>query len=447
MTFHGRAAMREDLRSVDPPAIWVRDWVTDLPSRWWFLDHCRRLLHVEAQPILLVLCDLDLFHVVNAAFGLAVGDEILAAVAHDLRLLAGERGVVARFGGDSFAFVAAGADATAGWIERIETTIRRIVRRQEREILLTASIGVAHHVEPPGSVPELLRDAEVALFEAKQTGGRTVVFDPDRHASHLARIDLASNLADAVRFAQLVLHYQPVHHLESGRIAGFEALLRWNHPRLGLLTPERFLSVVESPTSAWDVDRVVIATACGVLHQWCHDVRFSGVPQVSVNLSSVGVSDPRLVGWVDLCARELALDLELLQVEVTERVAVDAQACRNLAELRERGVQVLLDDFGTGWSGIERLSSIPLDALKIDRSLISGDSGKGLAQAPSVAAAAALGNELGLRVIAEGIETRSQLVGAQLLGCQYGQGFYFAHPLPQSEAEGLMPRARLLQAC
>ena len=111
--------MREDLRSVDPPAIWVRDWVTDLPSRWWFLDHCRRLLHVEAQPILLVLCDLDLFHVVNAAFGLAVGDEILAAVAHDLRLLAGERGVVARFGGDSFAFVAAGADATAGWIERI----------------------------------------------------------------------------------------------------------------------------------------------------------------------------------------------------------------------------------------------------------------------------------------------------------------------------------------
>lgn len=276
---------------------------------------------------------------------------------------------------------------------------------------------------------------------------RTLVFDPDRHRTHPRRLGVSKDVTRAMRSRELPLFFQPIYQLEDGRLSGFEALLRWNHPRLGLLTPDQFLSIIEAPCVAWDVDRYVFESACSVLHQWGQAERSDPAPYVSVNLSGTGITHPCLCEWVEDRLQAFGLNAQLLQVELTERVVVDDSVLANLSGLRELGVQIALDDFGTGYSTLTRLEEIPLDVVKIDRVFVSGDCTPHIARPREIAAAARVAAELGLRVVAEGINSRRQVIAASLLGCHDGQGHYFAPAVSSTAAESMVSDGWFVDRC
>ncbi len=423
------------------------DVLTSLPNRSLLLDRVGAALASarpgEPAPVAVLLLDLDRFKVVNESLGHAIGDQILAAVGARLGGALRPGDTLARLGGDEFAVLLDGTadeDGARLIAQRLVDTLAAPFPVDGRDINVGASVGVAIATDVARGPADLLRDAEIALYRAKASSlSRVAVFEASMGGATRALLELETDLRHAVERGELRLHYQPLVDLRSGTVVGHEALVRWEHPSRGLLGAEAFISVAEETGLIHEIGQWVLAEACRQTRAWQLALPSDPPLIVSVNLSARQFTQPDLAASVAAVLTESHLPAASLELEITETVAMsDAPTTGvTLRALRELGIRLGLDDFGTGYSSLAYLSQMALDTLKIDRAFVTGLSIPG-ANTAIIAAIAALAHGLGLEVTAEGIEEPDQLAAVIELGCDRGQGFLFATPLPADEAEAAL---------
>ncbi|GGN20754.1 diguanylate cyclase (GGDEF)-like protein [Actinoplanes campanulatus] len=420
----------------------LSDHLTGLPNRTGFtLALTDRL--AGGRPATVLLIDIDDFKMVNDTLGPAAADQLLARLAERLRRCAdGDRGCVARLGGDEFAVLLpsgdpAGIEAAAA---RFQHAVGRPLPVEAQRFMLHASIGVVV-AEPGETADEVLRNADIAMYVAKDAGKASWVrFEPRMRQDMTGHARLAGELHDAIQGGQLRLLYQPVYDLVTGRMHGAEALVRWQHPERGFVSPADFIPVAERsglivPLGAW-----VLREACTQLARWRDSLKDGAVEAINVN---VAVRQLREAGFVDEVAAVLSdtgLTPHHLIIEVTESSVADGpQVNETLHDLHEMGVRLALDDFGTGQSSLSLLRAFPVDVLKLDKSFVDGiAAGADRGRLAVAAAVAQLAEHLDLKAVAEGIESRAQLERLRDMGYRYGQGYLMAKPLPADECAALM---------
>jgi diguanylate cyclase (GGDEF)-like protein len=421
------------------------DPLTGAANRALFLD---RLATAVAQPgasagrIGICYLDLDGFTSVNDTFGHEVGDELLVAVARRLnqRLEPGQdldpgQGLVARIGGDEFILLveqSAGIDAMVALASDVVASIERPFRIAHHRIGLTASVGIVERPAAGARVADLIKDADSALYRAKAEGpGRWVVYDAAQQATDNARMALTTSMRSALEAGEFTVVYQPIVALPGGELRGVEALLRWDHPTLGVLPPEAFIEPAESSGAITPLGRWVMETACAQAAEWCR-ARPDGAPFISVNLSPQQATDPGFVADVARIIAGTGLPARLLQLELTESalVGADSRPLETLQKLSAMGVRIAADDFGSGYSNLAYLRRLPVGSLKLSASFIKELWPDGPADEPVISALAGLAHRLGLEVTVEGVETREQARQLFALGCDNAQGWYYAAALP-----------------
>jgi diguanylate cyclase (GGDEF)-like protein len=421
-----------------------RDSLTRLPNRALFQD---RVGHALARAdrrvaILAVLfIDLDGFKDVNDSLGHAAGDHLLCCVAERLRACVRGADTVARLGGDEFAVLL--EDITAeGQVVQVATRILNALAIPfmigGSEATVSASIGIAFN-GVADTVDSILMNADVAMYTVKETGrARFELFAPEMHTALVDRIELVHQLRDAVERNEFTLHYQPLISLESGRIAGVEALIRWQHPTRGLLAPAEFIECAEETGAIVPIGAWVLEEACRQARQW-QDRLPGQALALSVNLSPVQVFQAGIVDTVLGAVTRSGLDPSHLVLELTEDVLVkDIElAGRRLRELKAVGVKLAIDDFGTGYSSLSYLRRLPVDVLKIDKSFIDGIV-EGSTECAFAHAIISLAQTLGLRTVAEGVEQSDQAAALRGLACNAAQGYLFARPLPAADIDALI---------
>jgi diguanylate cyclase (GGDEF)-like protein len=415
----------------------TRDSLTGLANRHHFNQ---RLANLSTAPLALFMFDLDNFKHVNDSLGHAAGDELLCEVAQ--RLSAGLRpqDLLARLGGDEFALLLPGIterEAATQLGQRLQAALSQPCTVQDHRVDIHASIGVAFAPADAADAAALLKAADLALYEAKAAGRRTLrFFEAHMESSARHRADLLADLREALRLNQLVLHYQPQVDLASGALQGFEALVRWLHPTRGMVSPAQFIPLAEDSGLIVPLGRWVLERACADAATWPAHL------SVAVNISAVEFERADLRHNVQEALAASGLPAARLELELTESTLLqDTEAAvKLLRDLRALGVRVALDDFGTGFSSLAYLRSFPLDKLKIDRAFIKTlDSADG-DPAPSaiVRSIHGLAQALGLQVTAEGVETQAQQQVLQQIGCAQGQGYLFAKPLSSAQTQAFI---------
>jgi diguanylate cyclase (GGDEF)-like protein/PAS domain S-box-containing protein len=422
------------------------DPLTGLPNRALFFDRLELALERARRrdvEVAVLFMDLDDFKVINDSLGHEVGDQVLLAVVERLEncMLAEE--TLARFGGDEFTVLledVSGPSDAARVAERIGGALRAPFVLRGRERFVTTSVGISfggRGGERPG---DLLRNADLAMYQAKARGrNRHAVFEPVMGERALQRLELEGALRRALERKEFRLHYQPKVSLESGEIVAMEALIRWEHPAQGLVFPAQFVPVAEEIDLIAPIGRWVLKEACRQARRW--HARFPGMPplKVCVNLSAKQFQHCALLEDIGAALRETGLDPSALDLEITESVVMeDAPATiATLRDLKGLGVNLAIDDFGMGYSSLSYLKRFPVDFLKVDRSLIQGI-GEGPKDEAILSALVTLAHSMGTRTIAEGVETKEQLARLREAGYDFGQGYYFARPLPSQAAGALL---------
>jgi diguanylate cyclase (GGDEF)-like protein/PAS domain S-box-containing protein len=427
----------------------LHDELTGLPNRALFMDRLRQSMERsrrEPERLTAVLfLDLDRFKIVNDSLGHLVGDELLTQITSSLAAALRPSDTIARVGGDEFAILLEGGRDVSDAVrvaDRINDRLAAPVNLHGHEIFVTASIGIAVHTPEYHRPEDLLRDADTAMYRAKSQGRAChVVFNRVMHRFVMARLQLETDLRRAVERGQLRVYYQPFVDLASGEVAGFEALLRWLHPRRGLLPPEEFLSVAEETGLIVPIGRFVLLEGCRQMRELQIKHPERGALKLSVNLSNKQFFQADLFKQIEEALTVSGLDPSCLGLEITEGVIIrhaDSAATR-FSRLKSLGVQLYLDDFGKGYSSLNYLHRFPMDILKIDRSFVSRiEEAEG--NLAIVRAIVTLAHQLGMEVVAEGIQTEEQRVRLRALGCEYGQGFFLSEPVPADRAEELLMR-------
>lgn len=418
----------------------THDPLTGLPNRTVFSLHLARALEAvrrgEGARYAVLYLDLDDFKSINDSLGHVQGDDILKAAAQRLRVVIDEQYVVARMAGDEFAILIKDAvpGTVAATLETVQETLRRPYELDGRTIAITPSIGIAPVDERYTSIAEVLRDADTAMYHAKREGKNgSASFVPAMLEEALARLSLRLSLRDAIEQSQFVVMYQPIVTLAGARIHRLEALLRWKHPERGYLAPAAFLPLAEEMGLMVPVGRFVLDTACRELARW----RKYGIG-MNVNLSVQEVLQSDLPRFLAQLIGRYAIDPANLCLELTETSILQGE--RRVQEifdpLKAIGVTLCVDDFGTGYSSLRYITSLPIDAFKIDQSFVAGL--PDVRNEQIVALLVGLGKACALRVTAEGIETHEQAQALLAMGCTSGQGMFFYPPLPATEIERLL---------
>ena len=420
------------------------DTLTSLPNRALFLDRAAHALAWarpgDAAPAAVLLLDLDRFKVVNESLGHAVGDQIIAAVGRRFGEAIRPGDTLARLGGDEFAVLLDGITNEVGArliAERLVDTLAEPFPVDGRDITVGVSVGVAVATAGSGGAADLLRDAEIALYRAKASSvDRVAVFESSMGGASMARLELDSDLRRAVQRNELRLHYQPLVDLRTGVVVGHEALVRWEHPTRGLLGPAAFIPLAEETGLILAIGEWVLGEACRQTRAWQLALPSERLLTVAVNLSGRQFTQPDLPATVARVLGESGLPASSLELEITETVAMSDAAATGvtLRALRELGVRLVLDDFGTGYSSLAYLAEMALDSVKVDRAFVARLGVPG-ANHSIIAAVSALAHGLGMEVTAEGIEETVQLAAVIELGCDRGQGYLFARPLPALATE------------
>ena len=421
------------------------DALTGLPNRAWFIARLEDAL--ARSTVAVIFLDLDRFKVVNDSLGHERGDRLLVAVAERLRACPGVAQGLARLGGDEFTVLLPGAtEADARrTAAHILAALESPIMVAGRELVVTASIGIALGGDGEGAVADLLRDADLAMYRVKQ-GGRSgiALFDVEMSATAVARLEREVDLRQAITNGEFLLVYQPQIDLRTGQIVGVEALVRWQHPREGLLPPGEFIALVEEMGLMPILGHRVLTAACRQARAWLE--RWPGRPPLilSVNLAAQQFREPHLAALIMGILDETGLPAAALQLEITEGTVMDDvdAAVATLGELRAHGLRLALDDFGTGYSSLSYLKRFPLDMLKVDKSFVAG-LGRDAEDTAIVAAVIALAHILGMQVTAEGVETVEQAHHLRQLSCELGQGYLFARPLTAVALETWLERGQL----
>jgi diguanylate cyclase (GGDEF)-like protein/PAS domain S-box-containing protein len=413
------------------------DPLTGLPNRALFADRLRHVLSRRDRPAATAVyfLDLDRFKRINDSLGHGTGDEVLREVSERLQSVVRPEDTVARFGGDEFTIL---CESVGGVLEavaiadRLQRPLGKPLRAGGAELRLSASIGVA--LVEAGETSDgqrLLEDADAAMYRAKERGGaRTELFDARMRDDAVRAIQIEQELQQALEYDQLRLFFQPNVDLQTGRIVGAEALVRWAHPVRGLIAPDRFLAVAEETGLIVPLGEWVMSAACRQLAAWQERPETADL-RLSVNLSARELTHPDLVATVLGCVRQSGIEPQPLTIEVTESTAMadGDSGFRALRDLSAEGIKVAIDDFGTGYSSIEQLRRMPVDIVKVDRSFVSGMASDSTDR-ELVAAVVGMAQALKLCVVAEGIETPEQAEALREMGCDLGQGFLFSRPLP-----------------
>lgn len=429
----------------------VHDNLTGLPNRQLFLDRFEGILgfakaDASIRPTVMVI-DLDRFKQVNDSVGIAVGDSILLTLARRLGRLLKPQDTLARLAGDQFALILL-SERDPGKIIAFAETIRRTLRApitfNDREIFVTASIGLALADAQTARTEEILKDAELAMYHAKRIGGdRIEVFKPAMRARKTDRLTLESELRRALEREEITLMYQPIVRLEDRTIAGFEALARWEHPKMGRMSPAEFISVAEEIGLIVDLGMFALERTARQLSLWQRNMRPQEAIFASVNVSSRQLLRQDLIHDLRTVLSRSAVMRGTLKLELTESLVMEnpEHAAQMLARIRELGAGLALDDFGTGHSSLAYLQRFPFDTIKIDQSFVR-TTAKG--RRPVILRSIiALAHDLGMEVVAEGAETDSDAVELYQLGCEYAQGFAFGEPMSAEQATKLLAAERM----
>jgi diguanylate cyclase (GGDEF)-like protein/PAS domain S-box-containing protein len=429
----------------------VHDNLTGLPNRELFLDRLDAVLGIAKvapanpdaalRPTVMVI-DLDRFKQVNDSIGMAVGDSVLLTLARRVARLIKPQDTLARLAGDQFGLVLLSErdpGRVAGFAETIRRTLRAPIAFKDREIFLTASIGLTLGEGDAQRGEEMLKDAELAMYHAKRTGGdRIEVFKTTMRARKTDRLSIESNLRRALERDEIAIFYQPIVRLEDRSVAGFEALARWNHPKLGRLSPTEFITVAEETGLIVELGLFVLDRAARQLSAWQRTVRHRESLFVSVNVSSRQLLRHDLIQDLRAVLARVPLTRGTLKLELTESVVMEnpEHAAQMLERIHELGAGLSLDDFGTGYSSLAYLQRFPFDTIKIDKAFVR-TTAKGT-RPVILRSIIALAHDLGMDVVAEGVETDSDAVELSQLGCEYAQGFVFGEPMSADRARAML---------
>ena len=417
------------------------DPLTDLPNRLLFTDRTEQTL-ASAQRhqtgCALLMIDLDHFKIINDSLGHNVGDLLLKAVAERLLSVFGKGFTVARLGGDEFAVLVdscAQVSQAAVLAQQVLEVMKAAFDVDKHQLFISASVGISVFPSDALNAEQLLRNADSALFKAKSSGREGYALYTEELTAHAQyRIEVASDLRRALEQQELRVYYQPVHDLQTSRLIGVEALVRWQHPQRGLLSPGEFIPIAERTGLIAEIDAWVLEQACWQMVQWqAQGVKLSFV---AVNISSRLFARPELFTLVSTVLADTELDPALLELEVTESAVMDNSqvALEQMHRLRALGLRLAIDDFGTGFSSLLRLKRLPVQKLKIDQGFVAGLPGDN-DDVAIVRAVIALGQSMGLQVHAEGIEQVGQAQFLLDLNCNLGQGYWFGRPMPAKDLD------------
>ncbi len=421
------------------------DALTGLPNRPEFMNHLRgaisRAEKTEAARFAVLFLDLDRFKVINDSLGHIVGDKLLKSIADRLHALVRPGDVVARLGGDEFVILlnrTGSREEVVKVADRLQENLERPFEIDSYEVFTSASIGIIVSDDIMREPEDFLRDADSAMYRAKESGkARYEVFDKEMHTRNLNLLRVETDLRRAVERGDFEVLYQPIVDITDGTVCEFEALIRWRHPENGLIPPDEFISVAEETGLIVPIGKWILREACSNLAAW--QAKTAHRLSVSVNLSAKQLMHPSLIGQIESVIAETGLEPGQLKLEVTESTVMEQseRSLRVLRELDALGLQLATDDFGTGYSSLSYLARFPFDRLKIDRSFIDkmiiDDKSSAIVKTILM-----LGENLGIDVVAEGIETPDQLRRLQLFGCRLGQGYYFSKPVAGEMARKLI---------
>lgn len=426
------------------------DSLTDLPNRFLIQDRLNQLLtqaRRKKKLVAIFMLGLDRFKSVNDTLGHALGDQILQAVGKRLAGSIRETDTIGRLGGDEFLILVPEIPSVeeAGKIaHEMLTSLRPPIHVNGHEVNLTASIGISVFPHDGDDVESLFKDADTALARAKHQGRNNYqLYTPAMHVEIFGRMVLENSMRKALSREEFVVHYQPIVELKSRRLVGTEALVRWQHPEIGLISPMEFIPIAEENGLIVPIGEWVLRAACEKVRYW-HE---SGLPplSLSVNLSARQFQDANLLEMIEWVLRKTSLESRHLEIEITEGIAMENVdfTLTTLRRLKEMGVRIAIDDFGVGYSSLSYLKEFPIDSLKVDQSFVR-DLTSDPADAAIVSAVIVLAHSLKMRVIAEGVETQEQLDYLKRQGCDMAQGYLFSKPLPPDQLEALILQSKRL---
>jgi diguanylate cyclase (GGDEF)-like protein/PAS domain S-box-containing protein len=423
----------------------LHDPLTGLPNRTLFMDRLEQALarvrRKHGEMVAVLLLEMDRFKTINDSLGHARGDELLRAVGGRFHATLRPSDTLARFGGDEFAALVediGDASDAVRVADRMHAALLAPFDLSGQEVFTTASVGIALASDAAIGAEALLRDADTAIYRAKALGrARTQIFDDAMHERAVALLRVEMELRRALERREFVMHYQPIVSLADGRIAGLEGLARWRHPERGLLLPDAFIPLAEETDLIVPLGRWTVAEGCRQIRAWRDEGTRAGEIALGLNFSGRQLAQADFVEQMESAIRERGLAGPELNVEITESVIMEQSAEAVLSRLRELDLEVSIDDFGTGHSSLSHLHRLPIDALKIDRSFV-GSMGDRRENVDIVRTIVTLGHDLGMSVVAEGVETEAQRDELRAMGCDYGQGYLFSPPVEPSMAAALV---------
>lgn len=415
------------------------DWLTGLYNRTWLMQYLSEIIENKPQTEhAIIFLDLDRFKSVNDHLGHIVGDKLLQEVAQRLQDCVDQRHKIVRLSGDEFLIFIVNPKS----LKSVETIAKLVLEKlhisfeiEKYQISIGVSIGILPSTLSYQRPTDILRDADVAMYQAKRAGkGRYIVFTHEMQLQTLKRIQLESELRQSIEKNEFCLYYQPIFYLASQKIVGLEALIQWQHPRKGLISPDQFIAVAEEMSIIPSLDLLSLKLACQQLYQWQKEFEFADDLVIHINISTVQLQQLDLGEKIKNILSEYDISPSAIRLEVTENALIQESNIVNrvLKDIHQLGIKICVDDFGTGYSCFSQLHTFPVDTLKIDRSFTK-NLNNNVETAAIVQTLINFANYLGINVVAEGIENQTQLENLQDFGCEFGQGYLFSRPLPSEE--------------